>query len=85
MADVDDQNEQLRSSEDVDDSIGSNPMGVPARESSFQGFARVRIVCQVVQRPCHAPVEQWFSPGHPTDDTLRLPGQLDPIRGQSMP
>ena len=84
MADVDDQNEQMRCVNSVEDSIAADAIGRPTLKLTFEGFALKRISLEIIQRPLDPLIQRRLPLRHAPKDAFRLMGKLKLITGQGM-
>ena len=85
MADVDNEHEKFLLTNEVDDAVASNPIGVPALQLALERLALRRITLKIIEGAGDPLIERRFPLGHAADDALGLVGELELIDGQGRP
>ncbi len=82
MADVKDEHKEFLLTNEVDDAVASDSIGVPALQLALEGLALRRITLKIIEGIGNPLVERGFPLSHAADDALGLVGESDLIGGQ---
>ena len=82
VADVDDEHEKFLLTNEVDDAVAPNSIGVPAPQLTLEWLALMRITLKIIEDTGDPLIERRFPLGHAADDALGLVGEFDLIGGQ---